>query len=200
MLLEFIRCDIQTIIFLIVSIVYTATAFADEVVEKAEVTDSDFLQYKLQCTIDAPIDRVVPKAWNAALDSSFTAPKEIKTILDAKANEIVMHTYIPIFSFQDRDVVTCGKWDHKVGFESDSMSWKVCERHDAPIRIGAIRILKSNGSWSFHSNINGGTTITIKSHTDPGGYLPAWVVNILASDRLIDDCHRLRKRISPTNE
>ena len=146
--------NIQTITFLIVNLLYSTTGFADGYIETIELKNSDFLQYKLQCTLDVPIERVVPETWNAILDSSFSPLKRKKTILDTKTNVVIMHTYITLpYLFDDRDIVTCGKWEHKEGFEGDRMSWKVCERHDAPPSQGAIRILKSNGSWSFNSNI-----------------------------------------------
>lgn len=186
----------QLIVFLIAGILYCPTGTADEYVEPIEITDSDFLQYKLQCTVDAPIKTAVPKAWGTVLEPSFTAPNETKNILDTKEYEVVIHTYITMpKGFDDRDIVICEKWDHKEGYDGDRISWKVCEHHDAPLRQEFIRIKLSNGYLSFHSNKNGGTTITITSHTDPGGSLPSFLINMFAGDRLVDDCHRLRKRI-----
>ncbi|MBD9358613.1 hypothetical protein [Methylomonas albis] len=79
------------------------------------------------------------------------------------------------------------------------MSWKVCEHEDAPINKNAIKILKSDGSWLFHSNINGSTTISMKTHTEPGSDLKndlyALFVNSFAGNRLIEDCDRLKKRV-----
>jgi hypothetical protein len=185
----------KKLILLILNAVYFSIALANDTVEESKVKNSDFLQYKLQCTINVPIELAVTEAWKAIVDLNFVAPNEKKTILVEKEKEVVMHTYIPILAFEDRQVITCGKWDHRENFENDIMSWQVCERHDAPLKPDAIKILKSNGSWLFHSN-NNGTTITITSHTDPSGNLPALMVNMKAGDRLIDDCQRLRKFIS----
>jgi len=184
------------VIFLIGTIVFSAIVLGKEGVEAVAVKNSDFLQYQFQCEIEVPISRVVQEAWEAILDSHFAPPEHIKTILETKEKVIVMHTYIPIaFPIDDRDIITCGTWEKKDKYEGDRMSWNVCERDRVPLNNGVIRILHSNGSWEFNSNAIGGTIITIKSHTDPGGLLPAIIVNKFSGDQLIDDCQRLRKRI-----
>ena len=191
----------QIISFLIVSILYSTIGSADGQVETTKLKDSDFLQYQLQCTVDVPIKTVVPEVWSAVLEPSFSAPNETKNILDTKEYEVVIHTYIAMpIGFDDRDIVICEKWDHQEDYEGDRISWKVCERYDTPLSQSFIRIKLSNGSLLFHSNKNGGTTITITSHTDPGVSLPAFVTNMFAGDRLIDDCLRLRKRIGSAKE
>lgn len=188
---------------IIILITYSLNSVANESIGESTVKNSKFFQFTFQCHINAPIELAEPKSWNAIIDPNFKEERETRIILSSNSHEAIIYQYIPnpmpILPVNDRYVVICGKWKPKNDFGGGVMSWSVCEYKDAPNNKNAVKVPKSDGSWLFHSNTLGGTTVTMISHTEPGSDLEGdfyvFLVNSFAGNRLPEDCNRLKRLI-----
>ena len=96
----------------------------------------------------------------------------------------------------NRDVVTV----HKVRVDNKKkwvhISVKNITHRKKPRRSGFLRVPLIRGHWSLHSIKNGKATyLEFRSLGDPGGLIPAWLVNWLGKKQIAGSIRRLKKRV-----
>lgn len=64
-----------------------------------------------------------------------------------------------------------------------------------PKRKGVVRIEHSIGRWSIAPLPDGGSKIDYVLQVDPGGHIPAWLVNALAAEGPIESFVKMRKML-----
>ena len=81
------------------------------------------------------------------------------------------------FPISDRDLVV-----HSVSHSNKSGThvWSVSKSIGGkyPVQRGIVRIEEFESSWDIRDLGNGSLQIQYTAQTDPGGFLPAWVVNL----------------------
>jgi len=159
-----------------------------------EVPGSDFAAYRLEATIDAPPRAVAAAAQRNLSDPDVAQKYTTKTVLRDDPDATVVYSYIDIPIVSDRDVVThtVRSFDPDTG--SHRLEWRASEEGPAP-RPGVVRLRESRGSWEFAPLPDGRTRAVYESHTDIGGSIPAWLLERLMSDTVVDGYESLRVRV-----
>ncbi|SEF47234.1 START domain-containing protein [Vibrio hangzhouensis] len=109
-------------------------------------------------------------------------------------NENIVYTQFKApWPVRDRDMVTYSKyWVDDFGF--------TLKIHDAPEpslakQNGYIRITSVEASWTLQKLTNGTTLIEYKAYADPGGLLPAWLINKLSTQSARATFNNLRNQL-----
>lgn len=66
---------------------------------------------------------------------------------------------------------------------------------EVPEKKGIVRVHVSNVKWVLQPTQNGTTKLMYQLYTDPGGNIPAWVVNYFAKQAAIDIIKKLRELV-----
>ena len=56
-------------------------------------------------------------------------------------------------------------------------TWRLTDDGCPPVQKGMVRMVKSEGRWLLTPQADGTTMVDYSGVTDPGGALPAWIVN-----------------------
>jgi hypothetical protein len=64
-----------------------------------------------------------------------------------------------------------------------------------PPKEGVIRVEKSDGAWHFEPLAGGRTRVTYESHTEIAGSIPAWLVNSLMNQTVVEGFEGLRSKL-----
>lgn len=111
-----------------------------------------------------------------------------------RKNETVVTNYIRIafpWPLHDRD----GIWQVHTIFNNDSiyMNRIISKPKIVPEKKGIVRMQNAHGGWKVEKLEDGRTKISQQFLADPGGDLPAWVVNLFLVDSPHDSFKNLRK-------
>jgi ribosome-associated toxin RatA of RatAB toxin-antitoxin module len=103
--------------------------------------------------------------------------------------------------------VTAAPWpvNDRSGVYSNSYSQR-CDHKTVTVKVKAlpgyiedeknvVRITEAEGAWTFHPVGANMVEVTFEMHIDPGGSVPAWVINMFLVDTPMNDLKSLRKRV-----
>lgn len=166
---------------------------------RRELPGSSFPAYRLEATLEASVEEVA-----AALRSNFrdslVSPKNMKkTVLREEGNALVMYTYIDVPLVADRDVTTHAEESVDLETGSHRFEWRATDEGPPPKR-GVVRLQKANGSWVFTPLPDGRTRAVCESHTEIGGSIPAWLVNSVSRNTVVEGLVLLRVRLDLTDD
>lgn len=161
---------------------------------RRDVTGSDFSAFRLEATIDAPPDDVAAALLRDVRDPRVSQKNTKKTILRDDPALTLVYSYIEMPIVSDRDVTTATvrSFDPETG--SHRVEWHATTDGPAP-RPGVVRLEQSSGSWTFSPLPDGRTWAVYENHTDIGGAIPAWLLDRLMGDTVVDGIVSLRARL-----
>lgn len=155
---------------------------------------SPYAAYRLEATLDAPPEAVAKAARENMLDLD-SDPQMKRTIVRNDGDVVVVHSYIPMPPLiSDRDVVTRAERRFDPATKSYHLVWRSTDEGPPPAD-GVIRLARSDGSWRFEPLPGGRTRVTYESHTEIAGSLPAWVVNTMMNQQVVNGFEGLRARV-----
>lgn len=133
--------------------------------------------------IDAPPHACMNVIWDMGRFQEFMPYTKESRLLSASPNELVSYQYLslPLISDRDytlraREVTPAGATDQPPPYYKKE--WVLANEAGPPEREGVVRVKVNNGYWRFDP-LEGGrkTQATYYVFTDPGGMLPAFVIN-----------------------
>jgi hypothetical protein len=147
------------------------------------VQDSKIKAVKVECTLDATASQLV-----AVVMDINTAPDWVYHVKSAKMVKQVSPTELYYYSevslpwpAENRDFVA----HLTVSRDPDSKVVTIdgpAVPGFVPVRKGVVRIDHSFGKWVITPQGANKIKVEYSIHVDPGGSLPAWLVNIFATD------------------
>ena len=163
---------------------------------KRKPIGSEYFAYRLEAEIDASPERVAEAAAEVLADPEASQSNMEKTILRNDGEAIVVYSYIHISApfVADRDVTTRATRSFDPETRTHRLDWSATDEGPAP-REGVVRLEKSQGSWSFAPAAPGRTRVVYESHTEIAGSMPAWLVNVLMNDTILQGLVNLRERV-----
>lgn len=164
-------------------------------IQKCRPSDSDYDAYRLEAVIDAPPPVVAAAARANMADPAAAPARATKTILRDDGDTVVVYMYADLPLVSDRDVVTRGRASADARSGIYRLEWHATHEEGPAPKEGVVRIEKSSGSWTFAPLAGGGTRAVYESHSDLAGSVPAWLINSLMTDAVIDNLARLRARV-----
>lgn len=164
-----------------------------------KVPGTSFVSFKGSGVMDADIFEVYSIIFDIKHKTKLLSNCAKYEVLKVKGlGNIVIYsrTSAPFVLISDRDSVL----ETKVTFEpTEKRIYARFKKGDdslMPAQEGAVRTLALNGEWVLEALDNGKTHVTYEVNADPGGLLPAWLVN-LGSRRLpLKTLLNLREQLS----
>jgi len=159
-----------------------------------EVEGSRFVESLARTVIDVPLTALVALIMDGDRHSSW-----IDTIEESRRLEAVSETEVYIYTVSgapwpiaDRDAIVLSS------AEQDEDTLVVTIRSSAapdfvPERDGVVRVRHVESTWTLAPREDGRVDVSYRVHNDPGGELPSWLVNSLASDQpynTLENLHR----------
>ena len=165
------------------------------IVSKCRPSASEYDAYRLEAVVDAPPALVAGAARAEMADPNSKPDRAEKTVIRADADEVVVYMYANLPLVSDRDAITHARLisDEKAG--SYRLAWQATDREGPAPKEGVVRIAESTGGWTFLPLEGGNTRAIYESHSDLAGSIPAWLVNSLMTEAVIDNIARLRARV-----
>jgi uncharacterized membrane protein len=162
--------------------------------------ESDIKQIKANTNVDASITDLATLLMDVnAFPEWMPNIKSTEVLNRVSENEIYYYTEIKIpWPFSNRDNIMHIKLHKDTITKIESISIEGIPDY-IPERPGMVRIQKSNGMWEFTPNENGSTDILLKYLADPGGSVPAWIVNFFVADVPYKTLIRLKETIKKKN-
>jgi hypothetical protein len=162
---------------------------------KCRPAGSDFDAYRLEAVMDAPPAAVAAAARAQMADPTSAPDRAEKTVLRDEGDEVVVHTYARLPLVSDRDVITRARQSFDAEQGTHRLEWHATDKEGPPPKEGVVRVHSSSGSWMFTPLDGGRTRAIYESHNDLAGSVPAWLINSLMTDAVVDNLARLRARV-----
>lgn len=161
----------------------------------AAVPNSKFKAIKVECELDANLSQVVAVLMdvNTSADWIYHV-KSAKIVKQISAAELYYYCEVSIpFPFQNRDFVA------HLNVHQDASNGVVTIDGPTvagyvPLKKDIVRVIDSDGKWTL-TPANGKVKLVYTLHTDPGGNIPAWLVNLFATDGPLQSIRNLKQQI-----
>lgn len=158
------------------------------------VPDSKIKAMKAECVLDARVGEVIALLLDVnAAEQWVCHTKSCKLIKRISDTELFYHTEVSLpWPLDNRDFVTHlkvikGTRSDEVTVEAPAIPGMV------PARDGVVRVSHSINRWVIRTLPNGKTWIEYTLQVDPGGHIPAHVVNMFACRAPIETFQNMRK-------
>lgn len=152
------------------------------IVYTREIANSDFLEYKGIATVNASRRKVAEVILRISdYINWFPDCLDSKRLSYPDKNEVLVYYKIDSpWPVKDRDAVVHLYINDEPDKNKTTIDFKA-EPNSLEKYPGVVRVPKSSGYWKLES-INNQTKVTYQNHADPGGSVPAWVVNMFVVD------------------
>lgn len=158
------------------------------------VPDSKIKAMKAECVLDAGVDEVVALLLDVSAAERWVChTKSCRLIKRVSDTELFYHTEVSLpWPLDNRDFVT-----HLKVIRSESSPIVTIEAPAVPgvtpVREGVVRISNSINRWVLHPLPNARVRVEYTLQVDPGGHIPAHVVNMFACRAPIETFQNMRK-------
>ena len=165
-----------------------------------KVEGSPILEFKAVMTVDAPLAKIIPLFEDAkGLTSWYYQCTYSELVKDEGPQDkilyIVLHLPWPV---AERDSVF--RRSKSTNEKDPSISYSIRALPELlPVKKGKIRVLMINSLWRFTPLADGKTEIYFQQHSNPGGSIPAFIVNQLAVNTPLNSLKSLRQLIMQKN-
>lgn len=159
-----------------------------------EAIDSPFKELKMKFSVNATMSSVVALLQDIEAIPDWVYKCEVGYVVE-KINDEEEYYYNLIdfpWPLSDRDFIVKSKlYQDPVTKVLRSESYAVTDK--MPEKEGVVRIVETNLWWEFTPHANGQIDVDYYLKSDPGGYLPAWIVNMAIDQGPIQTIKRFRK-------
>lgn len=146
------------------------------------VPESKIKALKVECMVEATLPQMVALILDAEAGTEWVY-KTSSCVLLKKNSPADLYYYSKIdmpWPLDDRDFVAHLRAAQDPDTRAVTISGPVVPDMVAP-EPGVVRVGESEGRWVL-TPLPGKVSIEYTLHTDPGGYLPAWIVNMFAAE------------------
>lgn len=165
------------------------------------VPDSKIKAMRAECTLDAGVEEVIALLMDVEAAGQWVChTKSCKLIKRVSDTELFYHTEVSLpWPLDNRDFVTQLKvikdeGSNIVTVEAPAVPGIV------PVRDGIVRVGRSINRWLIRPMPNGKVWIEYTLQVDPGGHIPAHVVNMFACRAPIETFQNMRGVLAKRKE
>jgi hypothetical protein len=154
--------------------------------------DSKFAAFRLEAELEA-----TPAELARAARAVMLAPSENvrKELLREDGDVFVFYSYIDMPMFlSDLDIATRAEQHRDAATGARRIAWRTTDE-GPPRKEGVARIERSVGVWIFEPEGDGRTRLTYESHTEPPVPIPAWIVNSMTTESVVEQFQGLQTRL-----
>lgn len=160
------------------------------------VPDSRIKAMKAECLLDAEVEEVIALLVDVkAAEKWICHTKSCSLITKISETELYYHTEVSLpWPLDNRDFVT-----HLKVMRNPADNTTVVDAPAVPgvmpARNGVVRVSHSKNQWTLKPVPGGKTFVVYTLQVDPGGHIPAHVVNMFASRAPIETFSNMRKEL-----
>lgn len=162
-----------------------------------EVLTSKIKAIQVRCTVDAPVSQVV--ALLLDLDAApdwVSHTKSCRLIKHVSPSELYYYSEVAMpWPLENRDFVARVRVIQHPVTREVTVDAPAVGGHVTP-KKGVVRITHSVGYWKLNSPDGRRTNIEYTLQVDPGGVIPAWLVNALAAQGPLESFKAMRTQLS----
>jgi hypothetical protein len=166
-----------------------------------KVEGSPILQFKADMILDVPLDKVVSFFENEKIIPQWFHQCTRAELLEASGPDqkvlyFVVHLPWPVTERDSvfRRVRSVDKTTGIVIYHATALPDRL------PLAKGKVRVQALNSIWRFTPLEGGRTEIYFDQHSDPGGFIPPFIVNKLVVDMPLHSFRNMRKMILDMGE
>ena len=163
-------------------------------------TGSEIKEIKAHTKINTPVAGLTALLMDVETFPDWM-PNVKSTEILKKVSENEIYYYIEVkipWPFSNRDNIMHIKLHKDTVSKTESISIEGIPDY-IPERPDLVRIQKSCGMWEFTPGENDTTDISLRYLADPGGNVPAWVVNFFVADVPYKTLIRLKEAVREKN-
>lgn len=161
-----------------------------------ETSDSPFKELKMSYTVEADMSAIIALLQDVeAIPDWVYKCTEAYVVKEISKEEEYYYNLVDFpWPLSDRDFVVKSKLTRDtINNTLRSESWVANDM--IPEKEGVVRIKDLHLWWEFTPKENGIVHIDYYLKSDPGGYLPAWIVNMAADQGPMQTVKRFRKAL-----
>jgi hypothetical protein len=152
--------------------------------DRREVKDSNFYEYRAVAETDAPVDALCDKVFEWGTTGLDHEGLKARKLLKDTPDERIVYDQVEqaVVSTRDYTMVVRRQRDGdscRIRFETTT------DLAPKPVD-GYVRIDKMHGGWDFEPKTQNKTKVTYTIYADPGGSVPAFLVNSSQRDITFD--------------
>jgi len=163
---------------------------------ESSMDQSNFKRIKVECTLDGTYDKLLQVLNNVDNHKNWIyKTKDAHIIKRVSASEYYYYTETCLpWPLQNRDAVV------HIKFTKDSLNRflqiiAIGEPDYCPVTSGKVRVPKSANSWMVTAPAPNKLHIVYVFEADPGGSLPAWLVNALVDKGPFESFRKLAEQL-----
>jgi len=145
--------------------------------------DSKFKEYKTVCEINASPKELLDILTDVEHYPEWMAYVKVAELLEKKGeDEFYVYSEVKVpWPFDNRDQITKSIVMRNKNTRVDSLEILIIPAY-LPEKMGIVRMPAGRGLWSFTPVEDGKTEVYHQFGGDPGGNIPAWIVNMFLVD------------------
>ena len=170
------------------------------IVYKRDVSDSKYDESLAQTVINVPLSALVALIMDGdSLAQWIDTVKESRQLDAVSPTEVYNYTVSGApWPVSDRDAVVLSRVEQ----DSETLTVTISSsgRPDyTPKRDGTVRVPYIASTWTLIPQPDGAVEVSFRVHNDPGGEIPTWLINNLASDQPYNTLENLHRFFDKAN-
>jgi hypothetical protein len=164
---------------------------------------SAFRAYRFETRVDASPSEACDAAMSFASSPDRSPAGQNRTILAQTGDSLLVYTHVELPLVADRETTTRIAKRIDTAANTCRLEWGDANDEGPPPTQGRVRIVDSRGFWQFEPIAAGGEReahVVYESYANPGGRIPAWIINSAMSSSLADQIDGLRDVIDERRE
>jgi START domain len=161
-----------------------------------DLEDSKFKAVRAVCTVDCGVAKLSYVLMDVSNTKDWVYATKVCTLLKKMSpTDIYYYSEVELpWPVSNRDFIIRITLTQD---EKTKVARIIAENHPqyVPEKKNVIRIPKSSGNWTLTPIGQGRTKVEYVIHVDPGGSVPAWLVNILADVGPYSSFTKLKKEV-----
>jgi hypothetical protein len=136
--------------------------------------------YETRALTSSPLTpaQIFAVLWDRRAYTEFVPYIKYQDVLKETENEVLVYDQVKVPLVSDRDYVVWVRRQIDTQSQVHKISFHSADPEGPPQAKGHVRARNIRGSWLLEPKPTGGTAITYTLYSEPGGWIPNWIVNL----------------------
>lgn len=150
---------------------------------------------KVEVEFTEPIEEISAIIMNVSAFPDWIYGCIESTVITKQGDSVILYRHVTDapWPFEDRDQIS--KFTKTRNKTTGAINITSASQSGFPEREGFVRITQSNASWILTPQKNGTVKTVYNLSFDPGGNIPAWMVNVFITDGPFESFINLKKML-----
>jgi hypothetical protein len=174
----------------LVALLAARSAFGEEGWQRVTVKDGVTVDrrpvpgskiYETRAMTSSPLTpaQIFAVIWDRRAYPEFVPYIKRQDILEERGDEVLLYDQVRVPLVADRDYVVRTRREIDAASQVHRILFHSADPEGPPPQKGHVRVRNIRGSWDLRPSASGGTDVTYMLHSDPGGHIPSWIVNLV---------------------